>query len=266
VTLRAWIDGKEIHDHDHALSIGSRGLHYGDGLFETMLLRAGRIRFLDAHLQRLREGCERLALELPSDAILHAELAHLPCDLTHAIVKLLVTRADRGRGYRPTSTATSRFMMLYPWTEAPNTLSVQWCITRLGRNPQLAGLKHLNRLEQVLAQRELSTGFDEGLMLDSEGELISATAGNVFIVNNRTLRTPDLRACGVRGVMRSQVLAAAQARNIPALECALWPADIEGAEEIFITNAVRGVRPVLQVGTRRWNAGPLTGEFSRALA
>lgn len=266
MSTTAWLEGEPIDDPQHAMPVTSRGLHYGDGLFETMRLQAGRIRLIDSHLRRLRQGCERLNLALPPPNRLLQELEAATTNHEPAVLKLLVMRAGSGRGYRSTANGKAiRLMLLYPWTEAPSELRVQWCSMRLGRNTRLAGMKHLNRLEQVMAQSELSAEVDEGLMLDSEGELISAIAGNVFIVHGRTLRTPDLRSCGVRGVMRDQVIATGKTLGLAIEECPVWPADLDRADEVFVTNAIRGVRPVVRLGAREWPVGAITSQLQSAV-
>src|SRR5690606_19955947 len=159
--------------------------------------------------------------------------------------------------------------ILYPAPEHNPTrgLRLRWCRTRLGRNASLAGIKHLNRLEQVLAQAEWNDAATaEGLMLDTEGELVSATASNVFIVRDGVLLTPDLRFCGVRGVMREQVLRAASELGIAASEEPLWPSDVEAAEEVFLTNAVRGIRSVASLGTLEWERTRIADRLRGALS
>ncbi|MET0988647.1 MAG: aminodeoxychorismate lyase [Steroidobacteraceae bacterium] len=263
--LHAWLDGERVLDSEHAVALTNRGLHYGDGLFETMLLRAGKIRFLQTHLQRAEEGCRRLHMAAPTSELLQ-DLRQLPDDPQPCIVKLLLVRSGTARGYRPAlESRPLRLLLLYPWSEAPATLRVQWCSSRWSSNTQLAGLKHLNRLEQVLAQQELGATSDEGLMLDGAGELISATSGNVFLVTNGNLRTPDLRASGVRGVMRTEVIAAARTAGITVEECALWPNDVERADEVFVTNALRGLRPVVQLEQRRWSPGAIMETLQSSL-
>lgn len=266
MSLQVWLDGESVTDTEHALAVTNRGLHYGDGVFETMFLQQGTIRFRDAHLQRAEEGCHRLGIVPPTRAELLDDLQRLPHSEQPAIVKLLLVRAGAGRGYRPVSGAGAmRLMLLYPWTTPPSALRVQWCTTRWSCNPQLAGLKHLNRLEQVLAQRELREGFDEGLMLDTSGELISATSGNVFVIADGRLRTPDLRACGVHGVMRAQVIAAARFIGMAVEECALWPRDIGSIDEAFITNALRGMQPIVQLDERPMSPASGIAQLSRVL-
>lgn len=263
--LQAWLDGERVLDPDRALALSNRGLHYGDGIFETMYLQAGSVRFLQTHLRRVEEGCTRLGMASPV-AALGDDLQQLPHEAQPLILKLLLVRAGAGRGYRPPPHSHAlRLMMLYPWSRAPSTLRVQWCASRWSRNPQLAGLKHLNRLEQVLAQSELGAQSDEGLMLDTEGVLISATSGNVFIVLQGKLCTPDLRACGVKGVMRTETMAAARAFGLEIEERVLWPQDLERAEEVFVTNALRGLRPVVQLGQRQWSPGPIAARLQQRL-
>jgi 4-amino-4-deoxychorismate lyase len=266
--LAALINGAAVIDVDHALSLEERGLSYGDGVFETMRLQQGVVRFIDSHFARLRLGCERLGMPPPDAALLRHEIAALTRDHRDGIVKLIITRGAGGRGYRSTALMPTRIALLYP---APsNTLqtniAVRWCATRLARNAQLAGIKHLNRLEQVLAQNEWhDESIAEGLMLDTEGELICVTAGNIFIVNDGILSTPDLRFSGIRGVMREQVLAAAQCEQIQAEERALWPDDLLGATEVFTTNVVRGIRPIVALDERRWLVGPITAHLMTQL-
>lgn len=267
MTARAWLNGTALADTSPGLPPTNRGLHYGDGVFETMLARGGSIRLVDAHLDRVQSSCERLGIVPPSRTQLLEELQRAPLPEERAIVKLLVIRAGTGRGYRPEpDTDALRLILCYPWSAAAETLTVQWCTSRWSRNAQLAGLKHLNRLEQVLAQRELRPQSDEGLMLDNDGELISATSGNVFIVQDATLRTPDLQSSGVRGIMRNHVIVTARTLGLAVEECPVWPADLEGADEAFVTNAVRGIRPIVALHERRWNLGPITQQLQKAIA
>jgi 4-amino-4-deoxychorismate lyase len=138
---------------------------------------------------------------------------------------------------------------------------------RLGRNARLARIKHLNRLEQVLAQAEWhDEAIVDGLMLDTEGELVSGTANNVFLVREGVLLTPDLRFCGVLGIMRAEVLRVAKELGIAVSEEPLWPHDVEAASELFLTNAVRGIRSVNELGALRWDSAPVAERLRQALA
>lgn len=265
--LAALINGSATTDatqalHVHAISVEDRGLFYGDGVFETMLLRGGEVRFIDRHFARLQRGCERLGIAAPSEAIFQGDVAALIKGHNDGVVKYIVTRGAGGRGYRAATTIPpTRVAMLYPPVErdAESGIAVRWCETRLARNARLAGIKHLNRLEQVLAQSEWSDPrIAEGLMMDTEGEVVGATAGNVFIVTDGLLVTPDLRFSGIRGVMRDAIVTWAQRNGVPAEERALWPDEVEKASEVFVCNAVRGIRPVVELAERRFHIGSTT--------
>ena len=256
--LNLLINGERPADFERAIAVADRGLHYGDGLFETMWVYRGRVRFLADHLARLAKGCARLGLPAPDLTLLQQEIDAVTEGAERGVLKVLMTRGVGGRGYAPPEECgTTRIVALYPAppSVAP-TVTVDWCRVRLGRNAMLAGIKHLNRLEQVLAQRELGDrGIDEGLMLDSEDELIGAVAGNVFVVHQGVLLTPDLRFCGVEGVMRKRVIIAAAALQITVRIQALTPEHVAQADEVFITNAVRGVRSVVAMGAQRLPEG-----------
>jgi 4-amino-4-deoxychorismate lyase len=269
MTLAVLIDGKPPRDLGHALALNDRGFHYGDGLFETALLDRGAVRYLDAHLDRLYEGSERLAIRAPERDLLRAEIAAVTANLRSAVLKIILSRGAGARGYRPSGECTTtRVVALYPAPQAPADpmLKLRWCETRLGRNARLAGIKHLNRLEQVLAQAEWNDpATHEGLMLDTEGELVCGTACNVFVVRDGALLTPDLRFCGVRGVMRGQVLRAAGELGLPVSEEPLWPQDVEAAREVFVTSAVRGIRSVRSLGALRWEKTTIADALKAAL-
>jgi 4-amino-4-deoxychorismate lyase len=246
-----------------------RGFQYGDGLFETALLVGGRVRFLDDHCQRLFTGCARLGITPPDQQTLLREIAQVTAEADRAVLKIIVTRGAGGRGYRPGGAMSSnRVVALHPFTPMPNrALRLRWCDIRLGRNARLAGIKHLNRLEQVLAQSEWREGeVDEGLMLDTEGEVVCATSANVFVVRDNVLVTPDLRFCGVQGVMRAQVLKAAAKLKLAVSEEPLWPHDLETASEVFITNAVRGIRSVASLDSLQWKESDVATRLANALA
>ena len=196
MTIAVLVNGSRPPNLGHAVAVNDRGLHYGDGVFETALLDQGSVRFLDAHLRRLMDGCERLGMTPPPLESLKSDIATITADLRSGVLKLIVTRGvSQTRGYRPeTTSATMRIVALYAApneVQPPAPIEVRWCETRLGRNSRLAGIKHLNRLEQVLAQAEWrDPAVAEGLMLDTEGELVCGTASNVFIGREGTLLHP----------------------------------------------------------------------------
>jgi 4-amino-4-deoxychorismate lyase len=259
---------------DAGLSALDRGVHFGDGLFETIACVKGRPRFLPLHLERLEFGCERLAVAANLDEI-GAEVAQLARDVDRAIVKVVVTAGEavaRGYGRCGDETAT-RITIRYPWPHGTSEqlhdgVMVRTLTLRLGENPRLAGLKHCNRLEQVLARAELAAdpGLEEGILFSSSGNLVSATSSNVFLVRESCLLTPRIDLCGVAGVMRRVVLREARRVGIPARECELRAADVQTADEVFLTNARIGIWPVRSIDALELTPGPVTRHLQSVLA
>ena len=263
MSAACWVDGMP----SASVNTLDRGLHYGDGLFETLKVKEGRIALLDYHLQRLAQGCGRLSFAIPPTSALQDELRRAAQGQSRAVLKLIVTRGTGGRGYAPPQhVAPVRILLLYPQPDYP---TVNWeegvrlraCDTRLGRNPKLAGLKHLNRLEQVLARSEWSTteGAAEGLMLDEAGLVIEGTMSNVFAVSEAgVLITPALERCGVAGVMRRHLLEQAQRAGMTSQILDMTLDDLLRAREIFVCNSIIGVWPVIGVGENRFTTGATT--------
>jgi 4-amino-4-deoxychorismate lyase len=249
-----------------------RGLAYGDGLFETMALRDGRIRWLEYHLERLQSGCERLQISPLDWDELRREIAVASEEPDRSVVKLIVTRGLGARGYKPPEQVQpTRIVTISSWPEYPpknytRGISVRTLTLRLGENPALAGLKHLSRLEQVSAQLELRAGdAEEGLVLDTSGFVVGGITCNVFMVRGSEIATPSLTRCGVRGVMRRAVLESASQATMSAVERDLTLADLEQADEIFMTNALFGIWPVARLDEREIGPGPQTAALMRRL-
>ena len=243
----------------------NRGLNYGDGLFETMVVQNGRPRRWQAHMDRLGLGCERLGLIMPPQALLLREVQTVSAGLTDAVVKIVLTRDGMGRGYTPPSDGTcTRVVSAHPYPDgiaeiAYEGVKAQVCELRLALQPALGGIKHLNRLEQVLAAAEIrDSNAVEGVLLDREDHVISAIAANIFLVYGERLLTPRLDRCGVRGVVRTQILAAfshrGEQRRIHS--DMLWEAD-----EVFICNAIRGIVPLTAINDHAYEIGPVTREL-----
>jgi 4-amino-4-deoxychorismate lyase len=252
-----------------------RGLHFGDGLFETIACRRGRPRFLTLHLERLASGCERLGIETGSLPDIQTEVRALASEVdAAAIIKVILTRGTAvARGYQASGREkATRITFRYAWpaetaTESQVGVRVRTGQLRLGENPALAGLKSCNRLEQVLARAEWTDpGIAESLLFSSSGRLISGTMSNVFVVEGSRLRTPSLDLCGVAGVMRRVVLREAQRAGIPVQEDVLGVADLAMADELFLTNARMGVWPVRELDGRVREPGPVTRRVQQILA
>lgn len=237
-----------------ALDVEDRGLAYGDGLFETIAVRAGRPCLWPEHRERLRTGCGRLGLPSPPDALLRDEIRRLVAGGEAATLKLILTRGRGPRGYRPPNPARpSRILLRYPPSIGPETwpppaVTVTLCATRLGISPVLAGIKHLNRLEQVLARSEWDDpDIAEGLMCDAAGALVCGTTTNLFLLRDGAILTPLLDRAGVAGTVRSRLMREARTRGAVLQETRLHPEDLLHADGAFLTNALIGCRPIQRI-------------------
>lgn len=253
------------------IPVMDRGLTYGDGLFETIAWRGAGPRLFDLHMERLAGGCRRLGIPPPDQTTLLGEVQRVAGQHTDGTVKIIVTRGSGNRGYTPPPVPVPLRVVAFfpsPATASPrHAAAVRFCKTTLGFNPTLAGLKTLARLEQVLARAEWSDpDIAEGLMQDPYGHVVCGTMSNLFIVHAGRLTTPDLTGCGVRGIMRQVVMRTARQLGIEVTEELLSVADVIGADELFLTNALVGIWPVQRCEERRYPPGQLTSTLRRALA
>jgi len=247
-----------------AVPADDRGLAYGDGLFETMRVHRGEVPWWDAHWARLAHGAVRLGIPLPEVTQARTEVQTLLARADDGVLKLLVTRGSGGRGYAPPTVATPTWVLsLHAVPDAPpRGLHLHWCATSMAEQPALAGLKHCNRLEQVLARREaIAADADEGLLCDASGDVVAATSANLFVLRDGAWHTPVVDRCGVAGICRAQLVPALQAR-----EARLSPDDVERADAVFLCNAVRGILAVARVGDREFAPHPAVDDARRVLA
>lgn len=237
-----------------------RGLAYGDGLFETVRVLDGQPVLFSEHMSRLRDGCRALALAVSIDDI-ESDVRRLLSEenAADAVLKIVVTRGE-GRGYSPDPHSTpTRIVSLTEYRPDPrawqNGVKVMMCRTRLAANALLAGIKHLNRLEQVMAAAELGEGVAEGLTMNGRDELVEGTRTNLFLVEQGRLVTPDLSEAGVRGTVRQFLL-----ERMPAIVEPVNAARLSAADEVFVCNSVVGIWPVVAIenGEGVWSPGPLT--------
>lgn len=254
----------------NVIGFNDRGLLYGDGLFETMAVRNGHIKLWESHWQRLIFGCKRLSIELPDKSTIEKEIDILieSNNETLFIIKLIVTRGEGQRGYRfEKNQNTTRILSSHVWPDylekyQTEGVDVCYCETKLSENEKLAGIKHLNRLEQVLARNEWDDEFQEGLMSTAQGNVIEGTMSNFFAVQNNKIFTPCLSLCGVEGVMRKYVIKAAKEKGYPIYEKDFSKAELEQADELFLTNSLFGIWPIKVIGkTRFTKVGNITKDL-----
>lgn len=259
----------EIGGH---ISISDRGLQYGDGVFETIAVHHGRPLLWQQHIARLLDGCERLSMKpAPGPEPLRRDADKLCASAQKAVLKVLVTRGESGRGYAiPAQSRPNRIVMLLPWPTYPREyadtgVELRICNTRISRNPTLAGIKHLNRLEQVLARSEWRSEYAEGLMLDEEGNIIEGTMTNLFLCSHGTLLTPDLSRSGVTGIMRAAVLDRAKRMSLPCQVTSITREMLNSAEEVFLTNSIIGIWPVRRIQSIQYDVGDTTRRLQKEI-
>lgn len=254
-----------VNGEDSAVcSVLDRGLQFGDGLFETMLCVKGTAVDFAEHWVRLQEGCRRIGIVCPAvqDEV---TAAISKWGVPRAVAKLIVTRGSTDRGYRCVPSVRPNWMLTiadapeHPLSGGYEGVAVKLCRTLTSTDdPRLAGLKHLNRLPQVLARQEWDTEYHDGLMADHSGRIIEGCASNLFIVVDGTLRTPDLTTCGVRGIVRQKVIDHSMTHGIPCEVTMVRIRDVERADEVFLTNSVYGIVPVRSIDDMKFRTGPIT--------
>ena len=257
-----------------SIDLLDRGLHYGDGLFETIAVINGQPLCLDKHLQRLLSGCERLKLEFNDAELLESEINSICKNIDRAILKITVTAGVGGRGYNRSSSELkpTRLLAIHPWPDYPGNYSsqgiqVHLCSSRLGHNPGLAGIKHLNRLEQVLARNEWDDANTmEGLMLDIDDNVIEGTMSNLFLVYpNKKLITADVSLCGIEGIVRQYILDHCTELAYTSDVKKLSLDDVYAASEMFFCNSVAGIMPVRQLADHKFSSQLAANEIRQFL-
>ena len=244
---------------DAQVSPLDRGFAYGDGVFETCRLQDAKIPLWDLHRDRLIKSCQALLIPVVID-VLEAQLEKImsvlsASDSKNAVVKITVTRGPGGRGYRlPDAAIPTIVIGIFPAANYPahyfsEGVNVRLCNQRLGSNPGLAGLKHLNRLEQILARAEWNDdSIAEGIVFDHKDQLIEAVFSNIFLITDNELFTPDLSEAGVAGVMRRFILETiAPKMNLNAQVKSLHLEDLLNADAVFLCNSLYGIWPVTNI-------------------
>jgi 4-amino-4-deoxychorismate lyase len=254
-----------VNGEDSAVcSVRDRGLQFGDGLFETMLCVEGSAVDFVEHWARLHESCHRVGIVCPA---IQDEVTAAICKwgAPRAVAKLIVTRGSTDRGYRCAPSVRPNWVLTiadapeHPLSNGNAGVAVKLCRTRISvDDPRLAGLKHLNRLAQVLARQEWDNEYHDGLMADHNGQIIEGCASNFFLVVDGILRTPDLTTCGVRGIVRQKILDHSSTHGIPCEVTTVGMREIERADEVFLTNSVSGIVPVSSIDRMKFRTGPTT--------
>ncbi len=240
------------------VSVQERGLQYGDGLFETIACVDNGLEFWQAHFNRLQQGAQRLQIPCPEEKLWLQDIALLCKNLSgNGVIKLILTRGCSERGYRQLDTLSSTRMVSLTKGLAPRYFdstasqngenkAADLCVCRqtISINPALAGIKHLNRLENVLARNEWKDTYSEGLMLDSDGRVIEGTMSNLFAVKQMQLLTPALTMSGVTGIIREKIIELADKNLMPVSITELSMQALFTMDALFICNSLLEILPV----------------------
>lgn len=243
-----FVNGKPV---DY-ISVSDRGLNYGHGLFESMRIAKGEAPLWSWHQRRLCADAVTLGIKIDEQrltAYLQQALAAVPDD---GVLKLTVTAGKGSAGYRDTKPEANYCFQFRALPTGRTPLILQPCTYRLPHNPVLGGIKHLNRLDQVLAAGELSASGDklllDGLLLDVDGTVVEALSNNLFCLLDGQWLTPDVSLCGVKGVMREYLRTEVfPALGMTVLETRFGLDELARAEAVFVCNSVRGIEPVAEI-------------------
>lgn len=254
------------------ISCLDRGLQYGDGVFETIAVDNGKLLCWDEHIERLKSGCKRLNIPIQNSETLKNETRSLIRSGKKGVIKIMITRGQGGRGYAlPEQVEAGRIVSFYPFPSYPknnsNGISVRICEYRYAHNETLAGIKHLNRLEQVIARSEWTRNTDiaEGIVLDKKSNVIEGTMSNIFCVINSVLLTPELNLCGVEGVIRNKILELAPTLGINTKVKTISIDELKKSDEIFVCNSVIGLWPVIKLEEQAFSVGKISKQIRQTL-
>lgn len=243
-----------------------RGLAYGDGVFETMRVHAAQPVWWREHWQRLLCGASVLGISAPNEAAILSHSLQLIAGRSQGVLKLVLTRGVGGRGYALPEKSSATVVLSWhelPAAEPAEGLNLRWCQLRLSEQPVLAGIKHLNRLENVLARAECNDpDIHEGVLLDAQDRLVCVTAGNIFLHVDGCWQTPRLDRCGIAGIARHWIL-----QNLPgAIETELTAETVQRCDAMLVCNSVRGVRAVRKLENLTWPCHRSVVELRERLA
>ena len=252
-----------------AVGLGERGLQFGDGLFETLPIVNGRPCHWAAHMRRLERGCDQLRLPRPNVRLLLDDARTLVGSRTDGVLKIYWTAGDSRRGYaRPQPVSPRRILQIFDRSISPadRMWRVTWCLHRMGESRELAGIKHLNRFDQVIARDELrDTPCDEGLLRGQDDRVISGSMTNLFVQLGDRLLTPKLDRSGIRGVVRDLVLQCGLETGSPVVESTVSSQDLLDADAVYLSNSLVGIVDVGSIDQKRFDMPvPAHGAIDRA--
>ncbi len=268
MALKSLVNGKSSDE----ISLHDRGLQYGDGLFETIAVEHEQLLCWDEHIARLKAGCNRLNIQPIDTTILSEETSHLIKSIAKGVIKIMITRGQGGRGYATSKeNISSRIITLYPWPDydhenALSGVQTRICDYRYAINPGLAGIKHLNRLEQILARSEWEdSSIAEGIVMNLDDNVIEGTMSNIFYVAGGILFTPDLSVSGINGIVRQKIIELATAMQLEVCIKKTTLETLMSADEVFMCNSIIGIWPIKMIDEKSFLVGAVSHQIRQSL-
>lgn len=270
------INGQICPADEARISVMDRGFLYGDSVFEVIRTYAGRPFALEPHMARLTESARRLAIPLPDREILIEELHKTLATAKNpeSYCRIIITRGGGPITLDPTAATQPTMVILVkdyePFPEWMYSRGVRLAIPNVRRTSRRdldPAIKSGNYLNSVIAFGEAKKrGFDDAVILGSDGFITESTSSNVFVVKNGTLRTPPLDIGLLAGVTRSLVLKLATDNGISTQEKSLNVDDLQNADEVLLTSTLREVMPVSEIEHHKIGSGapgPITGRLQK---
>jgi len=253
------------------IDVADRGLNYGDGIFETLLYSDGKCQFWDQHIARMQTGAEKLGIAFPGEQVFLDDVSSLirQSRSQELAIKLILTRGSSGRGYavkeKSLPLRIASISVYQPRIELQDGVKATICKQTVSINKGLAGYKHLNRLENVIARNEWNDEYHEGIMLDDEKNVIEGTMSNLFMIKDGVLQTPDLTRSGIAGVIRQNILAIANQEKLTVDVKQLSLGELYDADAVFLTNSMIGIWPVISIDAVNYSSGDITKALQKKL-
>ena len=249
------------------IDIQDRSVQYGDGVFETIAVYDKKPEFWIDHFKRLKKGCKILKIKCPSEKFLKKEIKKFftKLKLKKFILKIIISRGKGGRGYKlPETMKPVRILGMYKWPNYPKKnisegVNLNICKTKLSQQPSLSGIKHLNKLEQIIARSEWTNKFiSESIMLDNKNNVVEGTMSNIFGIKNNNFIVPEIKFAGIHGIMRKIIIDILKRKKEKYLIKEINIQSFLKMDEIFICNSIFGVWPVIKIKNKKFLFGQKT--------
>ncbi len=251
--------------------ITDRSLLYGDGVFTTIAIRNGKPLLFKQHLNRLTNDCQRLNIDnLSIDNVLSQFFSAIS-NIETGIARVTISRSSGERGYLCNKAEPVIWISVNDWPShieqyKQSGINCRICQQAIHPNPSLAGIKHCNRLEQVLARNEWHDDqYQEGLMLDPDGNVIEGTMSNLFLIKDQQIFTPDLAFAGVDGIIRKTIIDIAKRLQIPLLVSTISVQDLLTADVLFVTNSIIGIWRINRLNDQQYDNHPMIEQLEYEL-